>query len=154
MKSKDLIFLIVALIAWIYSSYRSFQKQAAQKREEVKRQPVLQQETITNPDPFPISTPGRKIVRDPQQPSTLSTARASPSGSLEILTTDIKTSTGLFPKKRVVEKKEGIAKQVDESFKSPFKVDTSEDIVEEIINGKTDWRKAIVLSEILRPVYF
>ena len=43
MKLKDLIFLVVALIAWIYSSYRSFQKQAAQKREELKRRPGLQQ---------------------------------------------------------------------------------------------------------------
>ena len=155
MKLKDLIFLTIALIAWIYSSYRSFKKQAAQKRgEEGKRQPVWQQEEIPDPAPNPFPSEGRSMARDQRKPVVISIPRPSPSGSLEILTTDIKATSVSNSKKALVEKKERIEKQISSSLESEFKLANPNDLVDEIRNEKTDWKKAIVLSEILRPVYF
>ena len=154
MEFKDIVVLIAAVIAWIYSSYRNFQKEAAKKAKKVaefkpepQASPPAPQPKRSTVKPVVSSRQVREVIKKSVEPVSY-----APTGSLEKEFSDISTRTS----RRKAEKEQKI--DVDKINIAQNELTDSSDgnsaLLTEIHSGKTDWRKAIILSEVIRPVYF
>ena len=154
MKLKDIIFLVAAVIAWLYSSYRTYQKQNAGKSK-----PIIDNTPVPEiPKPVARQMTTRKVQEKiPQRTKREyeNTNRKSMPGSLEKMVTDIIPGNAGFPENLNVSEKKPLVHNIQPFEQKSLVSDNSiNELIEEIHSGKIDWRKAIILNEIIRPVYF
>ena len=121
------IFYAIAFVGWLFFKYQEQQKELLKKRKAVTPPSVVEQ---VQP---PVKPFVQKPIRLPQVKKPFRTEQ--------------KNKNVL-----IVEKKEAeIFVPVENNFQQKSVVKTPT-LIDEIRGGEVDWRKAIVLSEILRPV--
>ena len=153
MKSKDIIFLVVAIVAWLYSSYRTYQKQIANKKS-IDKLPIPDE-----PKPVPQQITKRQIPDKPViLPRTIrnyeNAGRKATAVSLEKMVSDIPAVVEFKGNRKDSEKKPVVHNIQPIETNPAFNDHSIDEIIEEIHSGKIDWRKAVILNEIIRPVYF
>jgi hypothetical protein len=139
MELQDILFLIAAIAAWVISSYRKFSA-GIPRRPETK--PVIQQDKSTSKKPSALSEVQRK------RSGAERTLYKKPDQHILQNATDEQSSAQRFWDETL--KKEQQEQLTSELYRS----DAAAEITAEIHSGNVDWRKAVILNTILRPVYF
>lgn len=153
MDFEKLLPLVIGIIYWVYTNYVKLQKEAVERsrklasdtgNQEAPPSPAVQPTEVVKPKPFarkPLlaKAPVKKIKQE------------------EIIN-EQKVAEDFWNKILSEESKEIYINPVrTEKEIATLNTESSNDyanILEEIHAGKADWRKAVIYSEILRPVYF
>jgi hypothetical protein len=149
MDFEDIVFIIVAIIAWVYNGYRKLQNEAIKRSKEIAPPPVA---TV---QPLPVPVPAKSPVRPSKQPVIIpGRKKVAPIVKSEetILVED-------FWKEKLKSETSPsyIIEDVNKKNKDILFTDTTpvaSEIITELHSNNIDWKKAIIYSEILRPVYF
>ena len=154
MKINDILFLVAAIIVWLYSSYRTYQKQAAEKAKTVISKLPPESDPV-KPVVRQIVTVKRKLepkLKPERIKSKYEKVQATKEPvSLENITSDIHQGIAPF---HGYEKEQTVNNIQSMEVKTSSSSNYIEELIDEIHSGNTDWRKAIILSELIRPVYF
>jgi hypothetical protein len=137
MDFEDIVFIIVAIIAWVYNGYRKLQNEAIKRSKEIAPPPVA---TV---QPLPVPVPAKSPVRPSKQPVISEETILVEDFWKEKLKSETSPSY--------------IIEDVNKKNKDILFTDTTpvaSEIITELHSNNIDWKKAIIYSEILRPVYF
>ena len=146
MDFEDIVILIAAAIGWIYSNYRKLQKQAVERAGKLNIPTDINTE---EPKPVPVTRlPLKKSFEKP-----VAKTKVSP------VLYDERKKAEEFWSKRLQETMQPayINADVDKKNMDDVNIGPSPIYINfsgEIHSANMDWRKAIIYSEILRPVYF
>ena len=122
-----IIFYVIAIIGWLFFKFFEKQKDLLKKVTQTFEPPIAQQEKP------PIKSVVRKPVKLPMVKKVLQREEKNKPASI-------------VEKKSII-----IAPQINKEMEVPEFLETPS-YIEEIRTGNVDWRKAILLAEILRPV--
>jgi hypothetical protein len=147
MDFEDIIILIVAAIGWIYSNYRKLQKQAVERSRKLSVPEEIKPEL---PKPVVVRA---KPVKSQSLEKAISSTEAVPANY------DERKKAEEFWQKMQGETGEPSYINADVNKKNEYEPGSEQvtqyiNVVDEIHSGNIDWKKAIIYSEILRPVYF
>lgn len=145
MDFEHIIFIIAAVIAWLFNNYTKLQKEAVERAKKLPPPPQNQQ------TPVPATVTAQTITKQVKQKIT-----SVKKGFSE---NEERKKTEEFWKRTLASETSDsyIKPDVDKnnfSEETTLKETSIEKISEEIYSDNVDWKKAFIYSEILRPVYF
>ncbi len=149
MDFEDIVFIVVAIIAWVYNGYRKLQNEAMKRAKEITPPAAAPVPSFSVPIPAksparpikqPVIIPGRKIPKPFVKSEETTKAE-------DFWTEKLKSET---TSSYIIEDVNKKNKDILVADTTPVASETSIALHSNII----DWKKAIIYSEILRPVYF
>lgn len=153
MDFEKLLPLVIGIIYWVYTNYVKLQKEA------VERSRKLAADTGNQPaPPSPAVQPIEVVKPKPAARKPLLAKAPVKKIKQEEIINEQKIAEDFWNKILSEQPKEIYINPVkSEKEEATLNTESSNDyanILEEIQTGKVDWRKAVIYSEILRPVYF
>lgn len=156
MEFKTILYLTAAIVWWLYGSYRNYKKQEQKKAERI---PVPEQ--IPVPKVVKRQTTEIKKVVQPVAKSIkqLKPVVAKPNTFQQPVTLEsIKSDIPQSSLQSNIDVFDAAVFQTDDTMPQTSTINLQSEkqpeLAEEIRSGNIDWRKAIVLGELVRPVYF
>lgn len=149
MELRDIIFLIIAIAAWIYSNFRKLQQEAAKRAKKLAESQPRAVVAEVKPQQSPVIKANEQRVK--KSFAHKDKVAYTVEDHTLIGAEGEKHRAGEFWKKhdeseRMIAQKNYIEKSASKNLQ--------QSLIDEIRSGKTDWRRAVILSEIIRPVYF
>lgn len=152
MDIEDILILVAAIIGWVYSNFRKLQKDAVERSRKLNvptdNKPDEQLKPASVTMPVPKKQPLKTVIRNADRHTEVVIERVDETKQAEEFWKKIQNDvSGSSYINDDVDKKSnitGITAQSSDYI----------NIVEEIHSGNVDWKKAIIYTEILRPVYF